>query len=69
MLASPNPLHRLLASRHRGRLGLKRPAVLANKVLQLSIADGRQLRWLPLALAAEHRYVSPTNVTSNAAYV
>jgi len=35
--------------------------VLSNKVLQLAIAAGRQLRWLPLALAAEHRYVGRTD--------
>ena len=33
-----------------------------NKVLQQSIAAGRQLRWLPLAPAAERRYVGRTQL-------
>jgi hypothetical protein len=37
---------------------------LANKVLQLSIAAGRPLRGLALALAAEHRYVGQTGAQS-----
>ena len=59
-LREPMPPQQQVPSRHRGRLHRRRRAVLSNKVLQLSIADGRPLRELPLALAAEHRYVGQT---------